>query len=312
MKVCYPLRFEWNSVCKTSGGDCHSYKFLFSLRGMIRFDWGALVRKSSKSYDGDAGYALLVVMWTVMTLSLLTAQINRDGRVASGIASGLRGAAELEADADGSIYISIFHMLDGDGDMWRRESGNFELKELNSVVHVNVEDDRGKFDLNYVAAGKLAALFNYLGVDKERALLLAGGVRRLRSRAYAPDQDAGFRSRARGDWTLPDLDIQRTDDIQDLPGMTADLYAAAAPFITIGLKQDPWLKYSGPIVVSALLNGIRNFNQTLSPTDDHGPVVMQLHAVAKGINGDQFQVDVRIRFGALSGTTIGYEILTWE
>ena len=54
--------------------------------------------------EGERGFALLLVLWTLVLLSLIVTGMVSAGRVEAQLASNLRAAAVAEAAADGAVH----------------------------------------------------------------------------------------------------------------------------------------------------------------------------------------------------------------
>ncbi|HTZ69798.1 MAG TPA: hypothetical protein VMB71_04020 [Acetobacteraceae bacterium] len=268
------------------------------------------------SPDRDGGYALLIVLWTMVLLALLAGQVTGAGRAEARKATALYRAAELQAAADGAVYETIWHMLDGGGEMWQPGTASYDLHEPSAVVRVDVFDERGKMDVNQVPPGLLAALFSTLGADDATATLVANNIGDWRSESSPGDaqDDVPPEYRMDGrDWGPPGQDIERLEDLLLVRGMTPQLYQAARPYLTLALEQGPWLQYAGPVVMTALQKAKRTAGLTVDEADERGPVVMRLVATAEGPGGTRFVRHVLMRFdGTLSGPAWKYRILEWE
>jgi general secretion pathway protein K len=269
------------------------------------------------STDGrDAGYALLIVLWTMVLLALLAAQVTGAGRAESHTAAALRQSAALEAAADGAIYETIWHMLDGGGPMWPMGDGAYDLAEPGAPVHVDVFDERGKMDVNQVPPGLLAALFSVLGADPATAQVVANNIGDWRSQSAPGDAEQSVPPEYRMDgrtWGPPGQEIERLDELLLVRGMTPQLYAASLPYLTLALEQGPWLQYASPIVLAAIQKAKRTAGLSVDAADPRGPVVLRMEATASGPGGARFVRRVFVRFdGTLSGPAWKYRILEWE
>ncbi|MDR3535940.1 MAG: hypothetical protein P4L71_05530, partial [Acetobacteraceae bacterium] len=61
----------------------------------------------------EAGFALLLVLWSLVLLSLILTQLLSAGRSEAQLAGNLRNAAMAEAIADGAVREAVFHLLGG-------------------------------------------------------------------------------------------------------------------------------------------------------------------------------------------------------
>jgi hypothetical protein len=119
--------------------------------------------------NAENGFALLVVLWTMVLLALLASQVTGAGRAETKVAAALRISAQLQQAADGAVFETIWHMLDGNGDAWVPGAGSQVLQEPGARVLIDIEDERGKIDLNNAPQGLVQALFNVVGADSVTA-----------------------------------------------------------------------------------------------------------------------------------------------
>ena len=120
-----------------------------------------------------AGFALIIVLWTVVLLTLLVTQIEQAGQSESRLALNLRRAAALQAEADGAIAIGAFHLISGTPSAWTVDGQVRDVRVAddgftNSVV-LRIEDEAGKVDLNTAPAPLLQALLTTVGADPTSA-----------------------------------------------------------------------------------------------------------------------------------------------
>ena len=265
---------------------------------------------------GEGGFALLIVLWTLVLLALLTAQVTGAGRVQAETAAALRESAQLQQAADGAVQETIWHMLDGAGDYWPPGAGTHIIKEAGATVRVDVIDDRGKMDVNQVPPGLLAGLFLVLGADNSTAQALGTAVGDWRSQAAPGDAAQSVPAEYRMDgraWGPPGQEMERLDELLLVRGMTPALYQAVLPYLTLNLEQGPWLQYAPPAVLAAIARAKRAAGISVDAADARGPSVLQLIAEADGPHGARFVRHVTMRLdGTLSGPAWKYRIMSWD
>lgn len=273
-------------------------------------------RPTPRLSQRQSGFALLIVLWTMVLLALLTAQVTAAGRAEVQMAAALRLSAQLEAAADGAIYETIWHMLDGGGDMWQPGAASYNLHEPAGLVHVEVIDERGKMDINQVPPGLLAGLFSVFGADNTTANAIANAIGDWRSQSGGGDADDNVPPEYRMEgrlWGPPGQEFERLDELKLVRGMTPQLYEASLPYLTLALEQGPWLQYASPVVLAAIQKAEQIAGLTVDAPDVRGPVVLRLIATAQGPGDARFVRRVLMRFdGTLSGPAWKYRILEWE
>jgi len=267
--------------------------------------------------ETDRGFALLLVLWTMALLALLGAQVTGAGRAETRLAAALRSGAQLQAAADGAIYETIWHVLDGSGDYWQPGAMTRVLDEPGGQVEVTVTDERGKLDINQAPPALLQALFTVLGADRATAQTVSNAIADWRSQQPAgsdPDTPLSASYRSEGHlWGPAGQEFQRLDELQLVLGMTPALYQATLPYLTLALEQGPWQAYASAPVMAAISKARRESALTTDNADTRGPIVLRITAHAAGPNGSAFTRRVLFRLdGTLSGPGWKYRILSWE
>jgi general secretion pathway protein K len=268
------------------------------------------------SGTGEQGFALLIVLWTLVLLALLTAQVTGAGRSEAVMVTALRQSAQLQAAADGAVNETIWHMLNGGGDYWPPGDAVRDLAEPGAHVRVTIEDERGKMDINQVPPPLMAGLFMALGADSTTAQNAATGIADWRSQAAPGDAlesvPAEYRMDGRS-WGPPGQEIERLDELLLVRGMTPALYQASLPYFTLALEQGPWLQYASPMVLNAIARAKHTAGVTVDNADTRGPVVLRILAEADGPGGTRFIRTALFRLdGSLSGPDWKYRILSWD
>jgi general secretion pathway protein K len=277
------------------------------------------VGPSEAGQSAESGFALLVVLWTLVLLALLTAQVTSAGRVQAQTAAALRVAAQLQFAADGAVQETIWHMVDGGGDYWPPGAGTHFLKEPGASaagVRVDIIDDRGKLDVNQVPPGLLSGLFAVLGADNATAQELGTAVADWRSQAAPGDAASSVPPEYHTDgraWGPPGQEMERLEELRLVRGMTPALYEASLPYLTLNLEQGPWLQYAPSVVLAAIARAKRTSGIAVEAADARGPIVLHIIAQADGPGGARFVRRVMMRLdGTLSGPAWKYRIMTWE
>lgn len=268
-------------------------------------------------YRDENGFALLLVLWTMVLLALLAAQVTGAGRAETKVAAALRQSAQMEAAADAAIYETIWHMMDGGGDYWPPGAMVRVIDQPAGRVTVTVGDERGKLDVNQTPPALLAALFATLGQDRTAATALGNAIADWRSQQpVGNDSDtalsANYRMAGRP-WGPAGQEFQRLDELKLVLGMTPELYAASLPYLTLALEQGPWMQFASAPVLAAIARAKRDAGLTVDAADMRGPTVLTLTAQITGSGGAAFTRRVLFRLdGSLSGPAWKYRILSWE
>src|SRR6516162_11260260 len=62
--------------------------------------------------DRNGGFALIIVLWTLVLIGFIIAHLTASGRAEIRIASNLVANSEAQAAADGAIFEAIFNLSD--------------------------------------------------------------------------------------------------------------------------------------------------------------------------------------------------------
>src|SRR6266702_1320200 len=75
-------------------------------------DCRAMPTRSSAPCREPSGFALIIVLWTLVLIAFIVAHITASGRTEVRIAGNLVANAVAEAAADGAIFEAIFNLSD--------------------------------------------------------------------------------------------------------------------------------------------------------------------------------------------------------
>ncbi len=254
----------------------------------------------------DAGFALLIVLWTLFPVALLFAMLAASSRSDAQLTANLRSAAELEAVADGAIHTALFDLLRRGGAA--RDVLPAVGRLSGADVGIEVADQSGLINPNVASPDLLGALLLRLGADAGQAGRIAAAVadwrapgRRSARRVVkaAQYQAAGLR------YGPPGAPFETLGELGDVFGMTPALLAALAPHLTLYSDGDPDPAMADPVVRAALRDvgyGERAERAAVQ--------VVRITATAQRGTARAVRSAV-IRIGASSNGR-GWRILAWE
>jgi len=255
------------------------------------------------------GFALIIVLWTLVLLTLIATQITGTGRSEVRLAANLRGAAVAQAAADGCVYEAIQRMLADPARPWPPDPSPRQEQRpgVRAVVTLGSED--GKFDLNSTPPEVLAALLRAVGVDRNEAQALALDIALWRF----PSSQATGRVRAYQQAGLsyapPGAPFQTVAELSLVLGMTPDIYER--------LRQHVTVFHDGNVDILAADPVVRGVLASLGVPTPAGPrqarpgriAVIDVEAEADG--GSRASRHAVVRIGA-STDRGGWTILVWE
>ena len=231
----------------------------------------------------DRGFALLVVLWSLVLITLVTTQIIASGRTALALATNMRDAAAARACADGAIDETVFHLIATGPMHWSAGGAPHVLDRCGMKVMLRVSSLAGLINPNLASTALLAGLFQALGAAPGQAQQSALAIIAWRSPADSKDdgkalltayQRAGL---AYGPLSKPFSDIS---ELADVIGMPPALLAKAMPHMSLFQSGDPDPAIADPVVRRALaLSGQPGTNSNVY--EGTSPVVA-VSALAEG------------------------------
>jgi general secretion pathway protein K len=251
----------------------------------------------------ERGFALLLVLWTLVPVTILFLSLASLARSDSHLTFNLRDAAKLQAAADGGIRTAIFGLLRSTASI-----GTLRLKLGEAEVGVRVTSLGGLVNPNIANPALLRALLVRLGAGQAQASQLAAAIVQWRTprlrRAANSDPAAAYRA-AGLDYGPPGGHLQSLGELRDVLGMTPALFQALRPNLSLypDRPTDPAL--APPVVRAALADlGI------VPRPGDNGDV-FQITAEARAPDGARA---VRIATVKLAGASDGrpWQILQWQ
>ena len=206
---------------------------------------------------GMRGAALLLVLWLVALLTALvgayalTARIEAlQGRV------GSRGAMAQEIARAGMEY-ALVRVADRNPEThWQPNGRAYAWRFDGHDVQVRIIDETGKVDLNQADVPLLARLMQVLGEPPDASDALAAAIVDWRDAddlgqpvGGAEDGDYAAAGRPYG---AKDAPFETIAELEQVLGMTPDLYARLEPFLTLysGRGQPDATYAQGPVLVA--------------------------------------------------------------
>jgi len=234
---------------------------------------------------GDRGFALLIVLWWTVLLAMLGTQLAASGRLDVQRAGNLRAAAMAEAAADGVLQEAVFHILDGSPAGWAADGSVHAVPVAGGVARVEIRSEAAKIGLNQASPALLAALLTRLGTDRRQSAALADAIldwrtataRPRRLGAKAPE----YRAAGLG-YAPPNSDFESADELGLVRGMTPELVARLAPYLSVYQTGDPDLMLADAVVRLASADAhdvAADPAERAGLTDGLAPVVMVRVAV---------------------------------
>ena len=264
--------------------------------------------------SANGGFALIIVLWTLVLIAFVVAQLTSTGRTEIRIAGNLVADAVAEAADDGAIFAALFNLADPNpAQRWPLDGTVHELTIGNSRVMVRLEDEAGRINPNSASPALLEALLRVTGSDPENARRLAGAIGEwVGSAPVARPQNSVIAdySAAGLDYGPPSAPIETIDELGGVIGMTPAVLAAIRPHLTLYGPPEPNPASADPVVAAALAEALPT-SQIPNPANQPSLdlLTVRIEASAVGPSNARVSKTAIARVGAMLPG--GYLVLAW-
>src|SRR5207248_3513888 len=180
--------------------------------------------------DRSRGFALVIVLWVLMLIGFLVAQVAAAGRSELRIAGNLYANAAAEAAAEGGISEAVFRLSDPRPEQaWRPDGKLHEVTVRKSRIVLRVEDEAGRINPNFASPGVLAGLLRATGSDAVTAKQLASAIAEWVGGTVpgrAPQDAAADYAAAGLDYAPPREPMESLDELRRVLGMNPAVLTA--------------------------------------------------------------------------------------
>lgn len=200
---------------------------------------------------GEAGFALLIVLWALVLVSLLFMSLAAATRSDAQLTTNLRSAAELEAVADSAIYTTMFALLQPGG----RTPPPTVRGPPGVEITIETSSLAGLVNPNTVTPELLFALLVRLGAEPGRAARVSAAIVDWRSPGRSPRPNGAKRSQYQAaglGYGPPGAPFESLEELGQVLGMTPDLLTVLMPHLTLFSEGEPNADLAGPVVQAAL------------------------------------------------------------
>lgn len=276
--------------------------------------------------SGVRGAALLLVLWLVALLTALvgayalTARIEAlQGRV------GSRGAIAQEIARAGMEY-ALVRVADRNPEThWQPNGRAYAWRFDGHDVQVRIIDETGKVDLNQADVPLLSRLMQALGEPPDASDALAAAIVDWRDAddlgqpvGGAEDGDYAAAGRPYG---AKDAPFETIAELEQVLGMTPDLYARLEPFLTLysGRGQPDATYAQGPVLVAMGMDATAWLAQREAAGAagalqlvGTGSGTYSIESRARLADGRETSLRTVVRAGASPVPGSAYTLLRWE
>jgi general secretion pathway protein K len=260
------------------------------------------------------GFALIIVLWTLVLIGFIVAHLTASGRTEIRIAGNFKSNAVAQAAADGAIYEAIFNLSDPRPEQrWPVDGRPRELVVGSSRVMISLEDEAWWINPSTASPALLEALLRVTGSDPESARRIAIAIGEWVGSAVSPRPQAAVLEEYRGaglDYGPPGGPLESLDELGRVLGMTPAVFAAIRPHLTLFGPAEPSPATTDPVVAAALAL-LSQANPAAPLANQPPPDVLTVRITASASGPGNARV---VRFAvARTGPALpqGYQMLTW-
>lgn len=273
------------------------------------------------------GAALMMVMWLIVLLTALIGAFALTARIESLQGRTVSEGAIAQEAARAGLEYSLIRVNENDPRrQWRPDGRSYVWRFDRAVVRVKMVDESGKINLNIADAALLSGLWRALGVEQDQAARLASAIIDWRDTDPLSQAQGGAEDPQYAEAELPygakDAPFETVAELQQVLGMTPELYAKAEPYLTVyGTLQTPDATFAEGVVLQAMgLNPEAILQQRDAPPDAGAvqPVVgfssgtYSIDSRARLPDGREAVLRAVVRTGANRIPGSAYMALRWE
>jgi general secretion pathway protein K len=260
------------------------------------------------------GFALIIVLWTLVLIGFIVAHLTASGRTEIRIASNLLNNSVAQAAADGAIFEALFNLSDPRPEQrWPVDGRPRELALGSSRVTVSIEDEAWWINPNTASLALLEALLRVAGSDPESARRLAIAIGEWVGSATSPRPQAALiqEYQAAGlDYGPPGGPLESLDELSRVFGMTPAIFVAIRPHLTLFGPPEPNPATADPVVAAAL--SLASQVSPAAPSANLSPPDLSTVRITASASGPGNALVIRFAV-ARTGAALpqGYQTLAW-
>jgi general secretion pathway protein K len=261
----------------------------------------------------SGGFALLIVLWTLVLIAFVVLHLTASGRTEIRIADNLVANAVAAAAADGAISAAVFNLSDPKPEQrWPIGGLPRTLTVGNCRVDLRLEDETTRINPNLASPALMESLLQVVGSDPDAARRIAAAIADWVGSSPNPktveDLQAEYRS-AGLNYGPPGAPLETMDELSRVLGITPTLYAALKPHLTLYGPAEP-NPGTDPIVTAAIAQ-LPQLGEAAAPSvpSPQDVLTVRIIAAARGPGNAEVTRNAVVRVGA--SLPQGYTVLAW-
>jgi general secretion pathway protein K len=256
------------------------------------------------------GFALLIVLWSLVLIAFIVAHVAASGRTEIRIAENLVVNAAASAAADGAIWDAIFNQSDPKPEQRWPLDVPHEVDIGRARVMLQLQDEASWINPNSAPPQLLQALLRATGSDPANARTLAEAIGEWVTASSRPQDHIFADYRAAGlSYGPPGAPLETVDELGRVLGMTPAALEAIRSHLTLFGPSNPNPNSNDPVVSAALAELPKTGAATPVNPPPAALATTRITAIAVGPGNARITRTAIVRIGAMLPR--GYELLYW-
>lgn len=190
----------------------------------------------------ERGVALVIVLWTVMLLTVIAGNFVFAMRTETLVVRNAVSAAQAEAMANGAVHRALYETFKptADANTWKADGRERQWEKDGTKIKIVMMDESGKIDINTSSDALLRGLLISVGVDAAKAAQLLDAILDWRdedSLSHPNGAESDAYQAAGLKYGPANAPFEVLEQLQQVLGMTPDIYLRIAPLITVHSRQ---------------------------------------------------------------------------
>ncbi len=263
----------------------------------------------------NGGFALIIVLWTLVLIGFIVAHLAASGRTEIRIAGNLVANSASQAAADGAVFEAIFNLSDPQPERrWPVDGTPRQVAVGSSRVILRIEDEASWINPSTASPALLEALLRVIGSDPDTSRRIATAISEWAGSAAAPRPQEALVAeyRAAGlDYGPPGTPFETLGEIGRVLGITPAILMAIRPHLTLFGPPEPNPATADPVVAAVLAMTSTTGQPVVQPSPAAPPdaLTVRITALAAGPGNASVTRTAVVR----TGVTLpqGYAVLAW-
>ncbi len=192
---------------------------------------------SPQGVKGQQGVAMIVVLWMIMVMMTLAASLLYATRTEISMVDYARRSAQARGVADAAAHYTVLQLFLPNKERELKLGGAPLLWEYEGMkTEIRVVGENGLIDINYASRPLLQLIFEQAGLDEQSTQNMldiledfrdVDDLKRINGAEDGDYENAGLPFGAK------DAPFERIEELQQVLGMTPQLYQAMTRFLTV-------------------------------------------------------------------------------